>query len=267
MYNVNDHGDLLEKEATEFIRTKFPYYESVWQTYIGNVGNATIAPLPNYPNTAKRISFSEHSYTVLESCYMIQLILDTHIFEAEIKNFKTYFDFNKSLICFFACLGRIRDTVIKAAEDLGMNTNNLQSSLKEYYEARNIIIHGKRIPIVLDEHGMVMMPLLKTEKTRGDAWSDKGYGWADISYLPTEYANTNCSQYFDGLLEIINGVFALFLNVIQYELKSIRTSLQFIRNAPASSTGYSGYFDPSGSTRVPPGVVDVYKIKEGFPKK
>lgn len=124
-YSIKEHGDLLEKEATHFIREKFINYESVWQIYIGNTGNAIKAPLPNYPYEEKRTNFAEHSYTVLESSFIISKILESKIFEKSITSFKDYLDFNNSFISFFAHLGRMHDTIIKASNILKMAINSM----------------------------------------------------------------------------------------------------------------------------------------------
>ena len=100
-YNVQDHGDFLEKEATRLIRNDFPYYEKVWSVYIGNRGNDSIATLPQYPDETKRKHFSENSYTVLESFFMIHHILESKIFEQGITKFADYIEFNKAFITFF----------------------------------------------------------------------------------------------------------------------------------------------------------------------
>jgi hypothetical protein len=110
-YNIKENGDALEKEAFEFIQNRFPNYELVWQIYLGNKGNATIAKLPNYPYNQKRENFAENSYTVLESSFIIDQLIKSEIFIKSISSFNDYLDFMKSFITFFACLGRLHDTV------------------------------------------------------------------------------------------------------------------------------------------------------------
>jgi hypothetical protein len=266
-YNVNDHGDLLEKEATSFIRNKIPYYETVWQTYIGNVGDASIAPLPNYPREQKRVSFSEHSYTVLEASFMIQVILETHTLDLPLDSFKNYFEFNKTIIFYFTCLGRIHDNIIKAAEDLNIQTDRIRDPLNEFYQARNIVIHGKRIPIEIDEFGLIKIPTLENINLSQAGWSDKRNNWSDLAGMHTNYAVELCGKYFDDLMTEINNIYANFLNVIIRELKDIPTSLTFIRNKVPQDIFHGALPPSSGSTRVSTTGLDVYRLKESMRPK
>lgn len=271
LYNVVDHGDLLEKEAATFIQTRFPNYEKVWQIYIGNTGRAERAALPHYPDEDKRRSFAEHSYTTLESCFMIRRILDSKVFESEINSFIEYIEFNKSFITFFAYLGRIHDTVIKASYDLKYDNSGFIQKVKEFYQARNIVIHGRKVPIVFDECGLVKMPLLQTESVKGRAWNDKNNSWADIKVLPTEYVADNCERYFEDLLALINNEYGRFLDLIYQELKAIPTSLTFDRSWDGILFTNEDILPPSsGSTSITASSssgVDIYKIKESFKAK
>jgi len=262
MYNVYDHGDLLEKEAAAFIRSQFSNYERVWQIYIGNTGLAERAPLPCYPYEDKRRSFAEHTYTTLESCFMIHKILESRIFESDINSFDRYIEFNKSFIAFFSYLGRVHDTVIKASNDLKYDNRAFCQRIKEFYEARNIVIHGKKVPIVFDENGLVKMPVLKTVSVKGEAWSDDRNNWSDVKRLPTDYVADNCERYFMELLVLINNEYGHFLDIIHQELKAVPTKLSFVRIEIDPSIGDgNGVRESSGTTRI---GTDVYNLKEHF---
>lgn len=266
-YNLSDHGDLLEKEASSFIRSEMPFYETVWQLFIGNVGDATIAPLPKYPFEEKRVSFSEHSYSVLESSYMIQNILATNTLDAKLDSFKNYFEFNKAIIFFFTCLGRIHDNIIKAAEDINVATDKIREQLNQFYHARNIVIHGKRLPITTDDLGFLKIPVLENLKLLRIGWSDKGNNWSDVSELITDYAGDACGKYFNDLMTEVNNIYANFYAIIQKDLKSIPTSLTFTRNKLPPDI-FEGQLPPSsGSSGVSGVPMDVYRLKEGIKGK
>ena len=266
-YNLNDHGDILEQTATEFIRTKLPFYESVWQIFIGNVGDASIAPMPNYPDERRRCSFSEHSYTALEASFMIQTVLDRHALDLPIITVEDYFEFSKNLIFFFTCFGRIHDNVIKAAEDISIVTTRIRSQLNEFYQARNIVIHGKRIPIEIDELGLIKIPTFENINLLRRGWSDKSNNWSDLAAFTTAYAGDVCGKYFEDLMNEINSIYANFYNVIDRKLKSIPSSLTFIRNKAPNDIFFGELPPSSGSTRISTQEpLDVYRIKEGFPR-
>src|SRR6476469_9111798 len=117
-YNVFDHGDILEKFAYDFIRSHFTNYELVWKSYIGNKGDNVKADIPNYDNEEKRQKFSEYSYTVLESAFILYRITESKIFLNPLSNIDEYFEFNKSFTSFFAHLGKINDNIKNAASVL-----------------------------------------------------------------------------------------------------------------------------------------------------
>jgi hypothetical protein len=258
-YSIKDHGDLLEKEASSFIAQKFNNYELVWQIYIGNTGNACMAKLPNYPSEEKRISFAEHSYTVLESAFINYKILESQIFEKSIGSFKDYLDYNNAFISFFAHLGRMHDTIIKAS-DILLKDKRFITSIHQFYEARCIVIHGKKIPIILDELGLPQIPVIKTTLINGNSWNDKTNIWADAKHMNTLYVQDNVTKYFNDLMVLIDNEYAVFKDTICQELKSIRTKLIFeysptIFLNPSefitmpSGSGYGSNFDVLGAMK------------------
>lgn len=245
-YSIKEHGDLLEKEAASFITEKFINYELVWQIYIGNTGNAVKAKLPNYPNEDKRTNFAEHSYTVLESSFIIYKILESKIFEKSINNFNDYLDFNNSFISFFAHLGRMHDTIIKASNILKYDKEFI-TSIHHCYEARCIPIHGKKIPIVLDELGLPKIPIIKTILIKGDSWDDKTSLWSDAASMDKVYVQDNATSYFNDLILLINNQYAVFKDIIHQELNSIPTRLTFEYNPTKSLSPNDYVIMPSGS--------------------
>jgi len=263
-YNVQDHGDNLEKEATQLIRNHFPYYEKVWSIYIGNKGNESIATLPKYPDEKKRKHFAENSYTVLESFFMIHQILESKIFEQAVKDFITYIEFNKAFITVFALLGRVHDTAIKASDILGYGNKKFKDSIKRFYEARSIVIHGKKVPIVFDELGLLKIPFLKTTIIDGTAWDDKHYFWNDIGDMHMEYASDKLTVFFNQLLELVNNEYAIFYDFIQQELKAIPTSLKFEHNTSLNLRADTN-LNASGSISYV--SADVYGFKRNPPKQ
>ena len=127
IYNLKEHGDPLEKAAIVFIQEKIPCYEDVWQIFVGNKGNSIIANIPNFPYTEDRINFAENSYTALESSFILHQLIKSGIFSKKLETFDEYLEFNKSLITFFANLGRLRDTLLKAAEAIGCKNENFKN--------------------------------------------------------------------------------------------------------------------------------------------
>ncbi len=261
-YNIQEHGDFLEKQATTLIRNDFPHYESVWSVYIGNKGNDTIATLPKYRDETKRKHFAENSYTVLESFFLIHHILKSKIFEQSITKFDDYIEFNKAFITFFALLGRIRDTAIKASENLGYDNTVFKESIRKFYEARSIVVHGKKVPLMFDELGLLKIPFLKTNIIPGNAWDDKHSLWGDVMEMRIEYAADKLTSFFDQLIHLINNEYATFHNLILQELKAIPTSIKFEYNSIYNKMPVNS-FNASGVTGSE--AIDVYNFKGKSP--
>jgi hypothetical protein len=257
VYSVQSHGDIIERAAEKLIAEKFPNYELVWQTYIGNKGNNTMADLPGYPNEQKRKGFAENSYTVLESIFIIAEILKSKIFEKPLTQFGDYIEFNKAFITVFALLGRMHDTVIKASDILKYNNKGFKISIHGFYEARNIIIHGKKIPLHFDELGLLKIPSLKTEFIDGTAWDDKRSFWKEAETMKTEYVIDTITKFFDELLVLINKEYAIFYNIIQQELKSTKSNLKF-EFKRIEIIDLNQKYIPESSGNVPIKAVDVY---------
>lgn len=226
-YNVLEHGDTLEKIASDFIKSLFPNYEEVWKNYIGNKGDNTKADIPNYPNDNKRKNFSEYSYTVLESAFIIYSIVQSKVFMKPISKIDEYIEFNKSFISFFAHIGRINDNVINASNEISKNyVPKLQADLKHLYEARHIVIHGKVVPIAQDEFGLVQIPKFYTGAGNTYDWTFNK-SWNEAVLATEMYAEDVVQGYYNQLIFIINNAYGHFGDVIMGELKAISTTISF----------------------------------------
>lgn len=229
-YTLKDHGDSLEKQAANFVNLHLPFYEKIWTCYIGNQGNNTKALIENYPDNDKRQKFWERCYTVLESAYLSFCMIESGVFATSIQSFEQYEEFNKSYISFFAHIGRINDNIIKASNILGMNkeySGVLEQRLKEFYQARHIVIHGKTVPVFQDELGLVQVPHFYTNPETAYGWTDEHSSWLEGQQIEKEYVAESCERLFFSLIGIINNAFAKFYETIVSELKRLGTSIVF----------------------------------------
>jgi hypothetical protein len=255
-YNIHDHGDYLEREATQLVRERFSFYERVWSIYVGNRGNDSMATLPNYPNEDKRKHFAENSYSVLESVYLLNHILETKVFEKSSNaSFKLYVESNLAFITVFALLGRIHDTAIKASNIMREGSKTFKDSLAELYKARNIVIHDKKVPQQFDDLGRVMIPSLKT-------WDEQNH-WADAANMKIEYVTQILTNFFDQLLSLINSRYAALYGFIQKELKSIPTAIEFEHN-PDRDLELTYSLNVSGTTSYSRVELDRFKANPGM---
>jgi hypothetical protein len=256
-YSIKQHGDWLEREAEEFIQQWFPHYEAVWKCYIGNDGFERMGRIPNYPDENKRMNFAENSYTALESAFLIHDIIKSGIFLEPPSNFRQYLELNKAFITVFALLGRLHDTVIKVSECLNYDNSGFRQSLKKFYEARSIVIHGKKIPLQIDESGFLIIPYLQTHVIEGKAWNDKTSHWNETEEMNSQFLEDKLSNFLYQIISIVNDEYAKFHHVILEELKSIPTGLIFEHTSKENIKDKSLVNYPSASGRIPANIYNL----------
>ncbi len=250
-YTIREHGDLLEKEAASFIEAKFPHYEEIWKIFVGHKGNGTKAELPNDPYEEKRTKFAENSYTVLESSFFIYRMIETNVFMYGIDNFDAYMNFSNSFISFFAYLGRIHDTVIKASEaieDDKEDHKKFKEAIHHFYEVRNVVLHGKKVPLILDSLQFPKMPIIYTSLVNGNSWHDNYSIWDDADQIKHSYVGENVSSLFDELMHLINNRYAALKGIIWKKLKAHDTQLTFSHDGPTFPDTSGQTFIVSGSS-------------------
>lgn len=217
-YLIYQHGDALEKEASNFIEIKLNGYSKVWACFIGNDGKNRLASLPNYSNPAAREKFSEYSYTILESCFIMNQIINSGILYNQITNFDSYCQLNISLSSFWAHVGRAKDLMVRLLNLRGLNSEEFESVLDSVYQKRNQQIHGKRTPLVFDEFNLLLFP---------KNWDDKVGTWREYMNDETVYVHDLIKESFDTTINAINDSFEKCYDNIIYELKSLETKIVF----------------------------------------
>ena len=261
-FNVKDHGDSLEKEFSTFIQTEFPTYEAVWKLYIGNRGNDNKALITGYSSNRDemRQKFSEHTYTIFQSLISIRrLIINEAFKKGEIKDVSHNLDLQDSIVLFFAYLGRIKDNLQDAASCLlNCNSDEIGSKFGDFYSKRNIVLHGKMLPIAYRPNGDIIIPALG-ENTDRLKWHDKTGVWDSITFLNlvnlAEYTN---SIYIE-LLSKLSHAFGIFKSKIEDELNKNNLEISF------ENKHYPEAY-ASGSTSATSAGVDVYKLGNIKPK-
>lgn len=217
-YSLDQHGDYLEREMAIWIRHNIPYYESIWSIFIGHRGNGLMAEMPYYPNPDSRVKFAEHSYTVLQSAVIIDTIIKSEVFNQPHKSLNSVIDFHKNFITFYALIGRIKDCLVKLASPF-MNTKKIEEELKVFYNQRNIVLHGKSIPLIQDEIGLIRIPNL-------NFWDDKTTKWSDVQDVNQLFVSENNEDVFADLMKLVNDVYAQLFQIINDELKTLSIKLE-----------------------------------------
>jgi len=262
-FSIKIHGDSLERTYSDFILRNFNTYESVWSIYIGNKGNNTKADLDGYPYEEKRQSFSEHTYTILQSVISLYRLIDNPIFQdVSINDIEQVLDLQNNLLLFFTHIGRINDNIVSASSCLtNSNTKDVADSLSELYHKRHILVHGKLIPIAFETNGKISLPILSKGGVDITGWNHKQHNWQDMTAMKTESVAITLSQLYWELLPKLVDIFAKFKSDITKELTLLGLSLKFEHYILHAST----IPPPSGS--ISSVAVDVYGIGQYHPNK
>ena len=175
-YKIKDHGDGLELQAADFISVNIPAYESIWQKFIGHQGNGQMATMKKITpaDEAIRQNFAQHHYTVLESLYFMQLIVDEESKTKQINSFEDYRKASNQIMAYHAYSGRLRDNIGKCFYLIGQENeaNKAFIKLEAFYHQRHIFIHGRKVPFSIDTDDK----LFKIALIKRDTDSNEGFG-------------------------------------------------------------------------------------------
>jgi hypothetical protein len=226
-YSIPEHGDLLEKEAAPFIQGLFSQYERVWSLFIGNKGNATMADLPGYPDDEKRQKIAQFSYTTLESLFLIQRLLEGPLSNAQVADFRSYELFCNSFLAYFAHTGRIIDMVAKIAGLLEYDFTPFKQASYAIFQARNIILHGDKVPVQLGEDGRLCMPILQVGSASTNSWDDRRGLWTTAFEGKRTNVHEQCSLFFYEMLALVDQEYGRLYHYLINELRACNAVIQF----------------------------------------
>ncbi|WP_421794800.1 hypothetical protein [Haliscomenobacter sp.] len=175
-YKIKDHGDGLELQAADFISVNIPAYESIWQKFIGHQGNGQMATMKKITpaDGAIRQNFAQHHYTVLESLYFMQLIVDEESKTKQINSFEDYRKASNQIMAYHAYSGRLRDNIEKCFYLIGQENEAKKAcnKLNTFYHQRHVFIHGRKVPFSITTDDK----LFKIAHIKRDTDSNQGFG-------------------------------------------------------------------------------------------
>lgn len=228
-WDIRIHGDGLERKYADFIEKEFHTYKQIWELFIGNKGNATIADMENISNelNEERIRFSELLYTCLESLICLKILTDSsnngeeHVPNLSIQELlKT----KNNIILYFAHIGRINDMIhdifkLKKQFLKGCDINKLTNELKEFKNLRKRVLHNKIIPFKVENGLFKIKSISEVIKHPTSPWS------TIISSKDLIPYDDLFSDVFVKLVKVLNNIQETFLCQIESLVKEKKLAL------------------------------------------
>lgn len=216
-WEISKHGDLLEREHSQFIVEKMEAYGKIWQIFIGNQGGAQMAKISNISNSLSelRIQFSELNYTIFESIVCMKRIHDRHKAVVEVHKLDDSIDLLNDFIAFMAHAGRARDSAMNICQLLFGKNETISTQLVEWYEQRNSVLHGKKLPFSIED-GLYKIARPKGAEQRNDYYNNQT--WTEANNFTFEFIADFIVQNFEEMTCIINKIMHTWFSNIKQRM-------------------------------------------------
>jgi hypothetical protein len=201
-----EYGDAFEKRCAGWLREKLPWYEKVWQEFIGHRGDGWPLVLQglNSHEEGKRKKFYQAHYTFAVNCFFLeQLVKNSDEKIGSVKDFDSFMDIHKDLILFISLIGNIRD-MFKIMDDALSLKEKIFLRLQEFYYKRSHVIHGPRMPSIIEE-GFFKIPIIAGENKQFGEWDDKSV-WGEVEKKNFVYIQDFYNETLNELYKEINNL-------------------------------------------------------------
>lgn len=218
-WEISKHGDLLEREHSQFITDKIEAYEKIWQVFIGNQGSAKMAEISNISKSLSdlRVHFSEMNYTIFESIVCMKRIHDRHKTVIEVHNLNDSIDLLNDFIAFMAHAGRARDNAMNICQLLFGKNETISTQLADWFEQRNSVLHGKKLPFSIED-GLYKIARPKGTDFRNDYYNNQT--WTEANKFTFEFVHDFIVQYFAEIIIAINKIMYKWLENIKQRMSN-----------------------------------------------
>jgi hypothetical protein len=175
-------GDYLERQVAESILSRIPSYATFWTTYVGNDGQQQTLQMPGVDTATinTREMIWQHLYSLFESLALCWQVEEEFKDREQINTLADYTWQLNAWTAFYAHLGRIHDMAERVTQRIGQQS--LFGPFDDFYEQRNIALHGIKVPMRWVENVLSAPPLGEAPRQwHGKVWSDLGK--ADFEFL------------------------------------------------------------------------------------
>jgi hypothetical protein len=220
-FNLETHGDPVERENIDFITNNINGYRCIWEFFIGN--NNGYPPTTkglNPQQTLNRIKLAEYNYSILFSLLSIKRKLDYYLIEKSKQS--DSFTINEDTKIIFSSISSVIDLLEKNLALVNIYDQKLKDKIDlvgKYMEERNEALHGRKLRIKI-ENGVVYIP--KTELNENPFLNNKNWNEYDEKEFIEFYS------YLDKCLDFLCQVSSEIFNKIFDKLSKDWKSIEFI---------------------------------------
>lgn len=239
--NLN-RGDKLERTYSNWISENFPNYGYLWSKYFGNNGVNQLLPVANETpdESEKRMSFSEHSYTIFESIISLSIVekkvtnLQENVSSLEVEE---YLELNNQFLLMYAQIGKVWDNIISMREIYKFLEPIDTSELHKFWRDRQPPIHGAKSPQRIED-GVLQIPipfdgLIKSKVPQ----------WDRLDEFPQHFIDDFVSSQIKEFIQTVNSFYGKLLKKLEErEMKKVNWPVQ----TETSNIDYTSYTTASG---------------------
>lgn len=224
-----EQGDEFECRNAEWIRNTLPYYEKIWEAFIGKEQSGGAKPLEMLGLTPELVRAREEFYQAHYS-FTRKLFLLTELSKeivdsiGEVRTYKEFEETEDRLFRYGSYLGYIFDMfdrMNKALNPLG----SLHEELRSFYNQRHHIIHTPQIPHFIDCDGIFKIPRIAITKDANGQWH-KSSVWSDFNNNDDFICLSEfVEETTDSFLEIVNKCHAKVFAAADHRFEKRRVKL------------------------------------------
>ena len=245
-----EQGDAFEKTYACWLRDNLPHYEPFWSRFIGHDGNGHPMPIPGLCEDKEkcRQKLYQAHYSAAFGCFQIdEISVEINKGLGGVSDIKAFMTEFRNCFGMIGWIGHVRDMYKQMDEALSLK-GAVFGQLQDFYCLRSHIMHGPRMPVLIED-GLIQIPrVAKMNKTISE-WDDKSY-WDDFDGSEFVYFIDFCTTTKNEFFDLVRSMHAK-LNSHAFEFfegKNIIDSVIPIEDFSQSSEfpALSAWIPPSG---------------------
>ena len=249
-----EQGDVFERTYADWIRQHLPYYETLWQNFIGHDGRGQPLQLTDLSEAQERQrkKLYQAHYSAAIGCFQIdQTINEIEENLGKVTDIAGFLAEQRRLYCFICLVGNVRD-MFKQMDEATNLKGDAYSPLQDFYALRSHILHSPRMPVKIDNDGLIQIPVIAKQNAKHHEWDDKS-AWTDFQNADFVYLSEFCKQTRKEFFSVINEQHAKIYSaacntfgIVYIKEPDIHDSVKY-EETTSSFTTLSAIIEPSGS--------------------